>query len=107
SPNQFGRQRRQTIELSLCPAVFDRDILALDIACLLQALAKSAHTVRDRVRRLAVEESDYRHRRLLRPRRKRPRRRAPEKRDELAAPHSITSSARAMRVGGSVTPSAC
>ena len=28
--NQFGRQRRQPIELTLRPAVFDRDVLALD-----------------------------------------------------------------------------
>src|SRR5262249_16092403 len=38
--------------------------------------------------------------RLLRVRRKRPRRRTPEKRDELASSHSITSSARASKVGG-------
>ena len=30
--NQFGRQRRQPIDLILRPAVFDRHILALDIA---------------------------------------------------------------------------
>src|SRR5262249_5014231 len=54
------------------PPVFDRHVLALDIACVLQTLAKSAHTVHDRVRRLAVEESDYRRRPLLRARRERP-----------------------------------
>src|SRR5215831_5523899 len=44
---------------------------------------------------------------LLRPRRERPgRRRAAESRDELAALHSITSSARASRVGGISRPSA-
>jgi len=47
---------------------------------------------------------------LLRPRRERPRRRAAEKRDELAAfhrcSHSITSSARANSMGGTVRPSA-
>src|SRR5262245_64851091 len=37
--------------------------------------------------------------------RKRPRRRAPEQRDELAALHSITSSARARSVGGMSRPS--
>jgi hypothetical protein len=43
---------------------------------------------------------------LLRPRPARPRsRRAPEKRDELAALHSITSSARASKVAGTVRPS--
>jgi hypothetical protein len=43
---------------------------------------------------------------LLRPRRERPCGRAAEKRDELAAPHSITSSARASSVGGTSRPSA-
>ena len=45
--NQIGRQRRQSIELILGPAVYDRHVLALDIAGLLQALAKCAQTVRD------------------------------------------------------------
>jgi hypothetical protein len=40
-----------------------------------------------------MKKSDHRHRRLLRARRERPRGRTAEKRDELAAPHSITSSA--------------
>ena len=44
---------------------------------------------------------------LLRARRERPRRRrAAEQRDELAPPHSITSSARASSVGGTSRPSA-
>ena len=48
----------------------------------------------------AADEADDRHRRLLRTRRERPRRRrAAEQRDELAPSHSITSSARAMRMG--------
>ena len=37
---RFGRQRRQPIDFFLGPAVFDRYVLALDIAGLLQALAK-------------------------------------------------------------------
>src|SRR5262249_15408825 len=41
---------------------------------------------------------------LLRSRRERPHRRAAEKRDELAAPHSITSSARASSVSGTMRP---
>ena len=43
--NQFGRQRRQPIVSGFRPAVLDRDVLALDIAGLLQALAKSRQTV--------------------------------------------------------------
>src|SRR5262245_3360979 len=41
-----------------------------------------------------MEETNHRHRRLLRVRRERPRCRAAEQCDELAALHSITSSAR-------------
>src|SRR5262245_619833 len=43
--------------------------------------------------------------RLLRARRKRPRRRAAEQRDERAALHSITSSARCWRIQGTSRPS--
>src|SRR5262249_12643873 len=43
---------------------------------------------------------------LLRARPERPRRHAAQKRDELVAFHSITSSARAMSVGGTLMPSA-
>src|SRR5262249_16952713 len=95
SVNQFGCERRQPIELPLRPAVYDRYILALDIAAILQTLAKSTQTVGTYVRRCRrVDETDYGHPRLLRARRERPRRRA-KQRDELAAVHSITSSARA------------
>ena len=43
--DQFGRQRRQPIHLILGPAVFDRHVLALDIAGVFQALTKCAQTV--------------------------------------------------------------
>ena len=56
SANQFGRQRRQPIELILGPAVFDRHVLALDIAGLLQALAECAQTVRVRRQAIACRE---------------------------------------------------
>src|SRR5262249_9264416 len=85
--NQVGRQRRQSIDLIFAPAVYDRDVLALDIAAILEATVKSAKTVRGRVRRLAVEEPDHRHRRLLRARNERPRSYAANQRDELAALH--------------------
>src|SRR5262249_10844926 len=52
-----------------------------------------------------VEPPDYGHL-LLRSRHNRPHRRTTEQRDELAAPHSITSSARASSVGGTSRPSA-
>src|SRR5262245_17533362 len=73
----------------------------------LQAPMKCAQLVRERVRRGGVKDADHRHRGLLRARRKRPRgSRAAEKRDEFPSLHSITSSARASSVGGTVRPSA-
>jgi hypothetical protein len=76
--SQFGRQRRQSIGLIFGPAVFNRHVLALDIAGVFETLAKCAQLVRDRS---GLKEPDHRHRRLLRPRRARPpRRRAAERR---------------------------
>ena len=40
--NEVGRQPRQSIVLSVRPAVFDRDVLALDITGLFQAPTESA-----------------------------------------------------------------
>jgi hypothetical protein len=60
----------------------------------------------ERSARSGTKKSDHRHRRLLRPRRKRLRRRRAEERDELAPPHSITSSALTSSVGGTVRLSA-
>src|ERR1700756_4000283 len=91
----------------LRPAVFDRDILPLDIAGFLKTFTEGGHKERVSSGRSSAEESDHRHRRLLRARRERPcGRSATEQRDELAASHSITSSARARSVGGAVRPSA-
>jgi hypothetical protein len=73
SADQIGRQCYQAIALIVGPAVFDRDGLAFDIASFLQAVTKPPQTLREPVRRLAVEKSDYRHRRLLRARDERPR----------------------------------
>ena len=61
-------------------AVFDRDVLALDEADLLQALAEGGHKVRRVGEGRAADKPDHRHRRLLRARRERPpRRRAAER----------------------------
>ena len=82
SANQFGRQLWQSIDLIVGPAVFDRDILALDIAGP-SGLGEMRAESRQPVRRPGAEEPDYRHRRLLRPRPKRPRLAAAEQCDEL------------------------
>src|SRR5262249_6956577 len=56
--NQLAGQRWQPIVLTFRPPVFDRYVFALDMAGLLQALAKCAQAVRVGVERGAVEESD-------------------------------------------------
>src|SRR5262249_3909234 len=79
----------------------------LDMAGVLEALPKCSQTVRQPVRRSAVKQSDHRHRWLLRSCYERPPScRAAKKRDELATPHSITSSASASSRSGTLRPSA-
>jgi len=70
--NQIGSQLRQSIIVTLCPAVFDRQVLALDVAGFFQALSERCHGVCDCARRYVTEEADHRHRRLLRARGERP-----------------------------------
>src|SRR5262249_4889865 len=105
--NQFGRKLWQSIVLAFRPAIFNLQVLALDIAYLFQSLAERAQTDRVHFTRCVAEEPDHRHR-LLRACRERPRDgRAAEERDDLApAAHSITSSAAACRVSGTSRPSA-
>src|SRR5215468_8768241 len=91
--------------MTLGPAIFDRHVPTLDITGLAQALVKCAQPACPQIRRLAADVSDHRHCGLLRARRERPRRRAADQRDELAAFHSITSSASSRRSRGIVNPS--
>ncbi len=99
--NQIGRQGGQPLVSIVAEAIFDRDVLALDKARVFQSLAERGEKLRCIVGRAGVEESDNRHRRLLRARRERPRGcRATEQRDELAPVHSITSSARSTSPAG-------
>src|SRR5262249_55797165 len=70
------------------------DVLTLGKACVFQTLTDRGQEVRGVAGPLGGEEPDHRQRRLLRPHRERPRRHAAEQRNERAALHSITSSAR-------------
>src|SRR5262249_38462705 len=82
----IGRKPRRSLQWILSPAVFDRDVLLLDIAVILEALAKSAQTLGRPVRRCRVEEPNNRQRALLRASRGRPcSRRTAKQRDDLAA----------------------
>jgi hypothetical protein len=105
--NQIGRQFRQSVIAPFGPAIFDCRVLTLDVASFLEALTKRGDVRRKSIWRSGVEKSDHWHGGLLCTRRERPRsRRAADERDELAAPHSITSSARPSSVIGKVRPSA-
>src|SRR5262249_50042868 len=93
--------------LTLGPAIFDRDVLTLNKTCLTQTLAERDHKLRRIQKRRVADKPDHWHCRLLRPRPQRPCRRTAEQRDEIAPPdHSITSSARASSVSGTVRPNA-
>ena len=76
--------------MTLGEAVFNRNVFALDIACFLKSLAKSAQRFLVSVSRLTVEKSHHRHRWPLRPRRERPRNHAAEQRDEVAPLHVLS-----------------
>src|SRR5262249_2016273 len=105
--DEVSRQLRQLMHLIVGEAVFNREVLALNIARLPQPLTKSAQWIAERIGRLAVKVPYHRHRRLLRARRERPRgRRAAEERHQCAAIHSITLSARSRIAVGSSTPMA-
>ena len=88
--HQVGCEPRKALVLTLRPAVFDRQVLALEKASFLQAMLEFAHSIAQPFGRRAMEKPDDRHRRLLRACRDRPRGcRAAEQRDELAPPHWI------------------
>jgi hypothetical protein len=103
--DEFRHQRWQSIDLIKSIAIFDRNVLTLDIAGFRKTPAKRCHEVRRILRCRNPDEPDHRHRRLLRAHRERPDSRAAEKGDELAPPHSMTSSASASSVGATAMPS--
>src|SRR6516162_11119106 len=105
--NEIGRQFGHATAIVLAPAELDNEVAALDEAGLAQAFAEGRRNIGASGWGVRAQKSDHRRCRLLCARRERPTcRRAAKKRDEIAAPdHSITSSARARRFGGTVRPS--
>src|SRR5262249_57240275 len=97
---QFGSQCRKSLKATIGRQIFDRDIAAFDIAELPEALPDRAELAIIEVG--AGQQTDQRYGSLLRARRERPCCRAADQRDERAALHSITSSARPSRVIGKV-----
>src|SRR5262249_53393546 len=107
--DEFGGVFGIAVVSARAPANVDPRVAAADPAQFLQPLPEGRHeSPAIRVVLGQIEQhADASHAlALLRARRVRPRRRADERRDERAARHSITSSARASRVGGTSSPSA-
>ena len=103
--DQLRRVAAIAAGIARAPAIVEAHVASVGPAQFLQPLQERS----DAGQRFRIvggevhEHADPSHRaRLLRPRRERPRRRAAEQRDELAPSHSITSSARASSVGGTV-----
>src|SRR5262249_38005 len=80
--------------------------MAVDEPGFLQTVTKGRYSGNCVGSRRGLKESDHGDGRLVGSRGERARRRAAEQRDELAASHSITSSASASSVGGMSKPSA-
>src|SRR5262249_33057386 len=101
---KLGDQSRQLVVLAAGPSIFNGHILTLDETDFLQPLAERGHIghwcAGCITRPDEADEWDG----LLRVHRERPCRRAAEQRDELAALHSITSSARNRNDSGIVKP---
>src|SRR5262249_22625021 len=98
----LGSQSGQALVLIIAVAIVDHHVAAFDVAVLDQTLSENPD---ERVRQTARgEKGHYWTGGLLRACRERPRRRAAEQRDEVATPHSITSSACARRLGGTAMP---
>jgi hypothetical protein len=86
--NQISYHRRQPISSTLRPAVFDRDVAAIDVTGFAQPFEKGRQLSRQILGRSAVDKPDHWHRLPLRMRDKRPNRcRTTNNLDEIAPPH--------------------
>src|SRR5262245_60967125 len=104
--NKLGRQVGEAPAVPLGPTIFEGERASITPAEFIQALGKYGKVRLPRGRRRHVQYADRREP-MLRARRQRPRRRAAaEQRHELAALHSITSSAMASSPGGKPSPKA-
>src|SRR5262249_1509579 len=103
SSYEIGSHQGETVVLSLSIAILDCYVLVFDVARFGQGPEKCREIRRHRSWRSGMKKPNHRHRRLLRASDERPCRcRAADQRDEVAALHSITSSASASRVGGAI-----
>jgi hypothetical protein len=69
---EISRQCGQSVDLTLCPALFDDHVVAIDKTVFFQAFPKCAYKRRITTGASTIEKPHHRHRRLLRPRDERP-----------------------------------
>src|SRR5262245_5649860 len=106
-PDQFGGDLSETLAAALRPANLNRDVATFHPTEFAQPLHECGEPFTLDQGRGGAQESDGRQLAgLLRKRRERPHNRAAEQRDELAPPHSITSSASNCIELGTARPSA-
>lgn len=105
APDELGGQRGQSLVTPLRPAVLDSHVPAFDVARLTQVPVEPGDGAGEFGSGGGVEEPDERRFLELHPRHGGQRERR-ERGHGFAAPHSITSSARARSAGGMVMPSA-
>src|SRR5262249_52937477 len=85
--NQLGSQRRQPLIVVFRPAVFDRQVVTLDVAGFAQSLTERGSKRPPGGLRARAEEANHRHRLLLRAGGQRPGRSTAEQRYEIATFH--------------------
>jgi hypothetical protein len=85
--NEVRQEFWHAVELSLGPAIFDRHVLAVGKARLIQPTLKRRDLSADRIGRFAMKKPDYWHCRLLRSGSVWPCCRSANEHDELASPH--------------------
>src|SRR5262249_50917725 len=103
--DEVGSQGGQPIIAVLRRAVFNRYVLSLDMAGVAEPETERGQTRCIRAGRADAEETDDRHRLLLRAEGARGSHHAAQEQHQLAPRHSMTSSAWASIVGGTVSPS--
>ncbi|MGN6747761.1 MAG: hypothetical protein ACTHJS_04130 [Xanthobacteraceae bacterium] len=86
--NEIRREARQPIEMTVSPAVFDSDILTVNVTGFLQSCAERGLKERARIAPSNVEKSDHRFGRLLRARRQRRKCSSAQNSNEFAPSHA-------------------
>lgn len=87
--HKVGGHVGEPLVVAFRPTIFNRNVLAVDVASLLQPLQEAANIGRKSLRRRAIEKTDDWRRRLFAVRRDRQCRRASEECDELTPPHML------------------